>query len=248
MQEKVLLAFDFDHTIISKNSDTYVAKLAPEGKIPPAIKALYSDQGWTRFMGEVFRYLHDHKTTPQQILECMTEIDFSPGMKDLLCSLDKEKTESIIISDANSVFINHILKHHDMQANFQQVFTNPAYFNQDGRLEIEMYHVQDTCSLSTVNLCKGQILESYIEERSKDGVLFTHVAFIGDGQNDFCPSLRLSCNDFVFPRAGYSLVDYITEMEAKKSLRIKANIHTWTSGLDILKVLSTNVPHVLSSQ
>lgn len=219
-----------------------MTKLAPNGEIPPEIKGLYSDQGWTEFMAEIFRYLHKNRTTPNQILECMREISFTPGMVDLLAQLDKDKTESIIISDANSVFIEHILESNGLRHKFDRVFTNPARFNEHGKLEIEMYHVQDTCSLSTVNLCKGQILESYIEERSKDNVKFTHVAFVGDGQNDFCPSLRLSPRDFVFPREGYSLVKYIKKMEEEKGLELKANVVTWSSGLEIFNVLSEKIP------
>ena len=241
-KEKILLALDFDHTIINDNSDTYVTKLAPQGKIPPEIKSLYSDQGWTHFMSEIFRFLHSNKTTPDQILDCMTEISFSPGMVDLLKTLDHAKAEAIIISDANFVFIDHILSFHGLKDKIDKIFTNPAKFNDDGCLELEMYHVQDSCSLSTINLCKGQILESYIEERAKENIVFKHVAFIGDGENDFCPSLRLSPKDFVFPREGYSLVKHIEKMKAEKDLHIKANIHTWKSGLDILKVLSDRVP------
>ena len=133
-----------------------------------------------------------------------------------------------------------------LEDKFDRVFTNPAKFNDDGRLEIEMYHVQDTCSLSTINLCKGQILQDYIKERAKNNVRFTHVAFIGDGQNDFCPSLRLSQKDFVFPREGYSLVDYMKKMQAEQGLEIKANVHVWKSGLDILQVLSNNVPQTIT--
>jgi pyridoxal phosphate phosphatase PHOSPHO2 len=241
-----LLAFDFDHTIIDENSDVYVNKLAPNGKIPPEIKQLYSDQGWTHFMGEIFRYLHQTNVKHQQILDCMTEIKFSPGIVDLLTKVDRTKAESIIISDANSMFIEHILKVNKLEDKFDRVFTNPAKFNDDGRLEIEMYHVQDTCSLSTINLCKGQILQDYIKERSNNNVHFTHVAFIGDGQNDFCPSLRLSQKDFVFPRKGYSLVNYIKKMQSEQGLEIKANIHVWKSGLDILQVLSENVPQTIT--
>lgn len=197
-------------------------------------------------MSEIFRYLHSNETTPDEILNCMNEISFSPGMVDLLKSLDPTKTETIIISDANSVFINHILRHHGLDDRINRVFTNPAKFNDSGRLEIQMYHVQESCTLSTINLCKGQILESYIEERTNDNdVVFTHVAFIGDGQNDFCPSLRLSHKDFVFPREGYSLVKYIEKMKAEQGLHIKANIHTWNSGSDILKVLSEKVPNLV---
>lgn len=246
VQEKILLAFDFDHTIIDENSDVYVNKLAPNGKIPHEIKQLYSDQGWTHFMGEIFRYLHQTNVKPQQILDCMSEIKFSPGIVDLLSKVDRAKAESIIISDANSMFIEHILKVNKLEDKFDRVFTNPAKFNDDGRLEIEMYHVQDTCSLSTINLCKGQILQDYIKERAKNNVRFTHVAFIGDGQNDFCPSLRLSQKDFVFPREGYSLVDYMKKMQAEQGLEIKANVHVWKSGLDILQVLSNNVPQTIT--
>ena len=192
-------------------------------------------------MGEIFNYLHSQNIKPDQILECMTEIAVSPGMVDLLNALDQTKAEAIIISDANSVFIDHILSFHGLKDRINKVFTNPAKFNDEGCLQIEMYHVQDSCSLSNVNLCKGQILETYIEERMKLNVNFTHVVFIGDGQNDFCPSMRLSPKDFVFPREGYSLVKYIEKMK-DQGLQIKASIHTWSSGSDILKVLSKRIP------
>ena len=197
-------------------------------------------------MGEIFNYLHSQNIKPDQILECMTEIAVSPGMVDLLNALDQTKAEAIIISDANSVFIDHILSFHGLKDRINKVFTNPAKFNDEGCLQIEMYHVQDSCSLSTVNLCKGQILETYIEERMKLNVNFTHVVFIGDGQNDFCPSMRLSPKDFVFPREGYSLVKYIEKMK-DQGLDIKANIHTWSSGSDILKVLSKRIPLLVQS-
>ena len=52
-------------------------------------------------MGEIFNYLHSQNIKPDQILECMTEIAVSPGMVDLLNTLDQTKAEAIIISDAN---------------------------------------------------------------------------------------------------------------------------------------------------
>ena len=223
-------------------------RLAPNRKIPAEIEALYSKKGWTDYMGEIFKYLHNHSTTPEQILSCMTEIDFSPGMKELLMNLDKERTEVIIISDSNSIFIDHILSFHGLKASFKRVFTNPARFDEHGRLEIEMFHIQDTCQLSTVNLCKGQVLESYIKERAIENISFSHIAYVGDGYNDFCPSLRLSEKDFVFPRKGYSLFKHIKKMEAEKQLQIKAKVHLWDSGLDILQVLTANIPTLKSNQ
>ena len=41
MSEKILVVFDFDHTLIDDNSDLYVRKLAPGGKLPQYIKDKY---------------------------------------------------------------------------------------------------------------------------------------------------------------------------------------------------------------
>ena len=51
----VLLAFDFDHTIIDGNSDITVRQLAPDGKIPQRIKDTYRNDDWTHYMGEIFK-------------------------------------------------------------------------------------------------------------------------------------------------------------------------------------------------
>lgn len=38
---KVLVAVDFDHTLIDTNSDTYIQKLAPNGKFPTEMRERY---------------------------------------------------------------------------------------------------------------------------------------------------------------------------------------------------------------
>jgi len=239
---RVLLAFDFDHTIIDDNSDTYVINLAPEKKIPKEIKAMYSEKGWTHYMRGIFQYLHENNVTPQQILECMSEIKFSPGMMELLTNLDQAKTEVIIISDSNSIFIDHILDMNGIKDKVSKVFTNPAQFNDQGQLELEMYHFQESCSLSTVNLCKGHILEAFIAERASQNLHYSNIVYVGDGHNDLCPSLRLAEKDFVFHREGFSLGKYIKKMEAEKGLKIKANLNSWNSGHDIMQILNDHIP------
>ena len=51
----VLLAFDFDHTIVDANSDVMVCQLAPDGTIPDEIQATYRHDDWTQYMGEIFK-------------------------------------------------------------------------------------------------------------------------------------------------------------------------------------------------
>ena len=60
-----LLVFDFDHTITDLNTDVEVQKLAPGGEIPASseMRGLYSDKGWTEFMGAVFALLHENNVS-----------------------------------------------------------------------------------------------------------------------------------------------------------------------------------------
>jgi len=85
MVKRVLVAFDFDHTLISKNSDTYVLRLLPDGSdLPLSIKKLYTTAGWNDYQREVFRYLHSHHVTKEQLLACIAEIQLIEGMRELL--------------------------------------------------------------------------------------------------------------------------------------------------------------------
>jgi len=85
--KRVLVAFDFDHTLIDKNSDTYVLRLIPDGgQLPASIKKLYStESGWNDYMREVFRYLHSTcGVSRDQLLSCVAEIPLVEGMRELL--------------------------------------------------------------------------------------------------------------------------------------------------------------------
>ncbi|XP_068220752.1 pyridoxal phosphate phosphatase PHOSPHO2-like isoform X2 [Palaemon carinicauda] len=236
--QKVLLAFDFDHTLIDNNSDTYIYKLAPGHKIPTDLKNLYRKDGWTHYMGEVFKYLHNNGMRKEEIFNCLKEIKLTDGMRELLMGVPKERTEFIVISDSNVVFIDHILQNLGIRDLFREIFTNPAEFDDNECLHLHMYHHQDWCSLSTKNLCKGSILANYIKSREEDAnVLFSTIAYVGDGVNDFCPSLRLKNCDIVFPRCGYDLLNVIPKMEAEKGLKLEADVCPWDTGKDILERL-----------
>ncbi|KAK2146398.1 hypothetical protein LSH36_611g03012 [Paralvinella palmiformis] len=233
---KVLVAFDFDHTIIDDNSDLYVRKLAPDGKIPAAISELYNNRGWTEYMAAIFKYLHENQTTSIDIEQCMLEIPFVDGMKELFSYLDCDLFDVIIVSDSNSVFIDFILRGAQLHTVVHTVYTNPAYFNEEDCLKLDFYHTQDWCDLSTVNLCKGHILESHIKNQKKKGILYDIVAFVGDGTNDLCPCLRLkNVHDLIFPRVGFSLIKKIEDPQVESS--VVGKVIPWRSGFDIISAL-----------
>ena len=236
MSPKILVAFDFDHTIIENNSDIHVQKLASNG-LPPHIKQLYNINGWTKYMGAIFKLLHDDGVTSKAIFECMEEIELVADMEELFALLGDDRFENIIISDSNSVFIEHILKHTGYTDLFRAVYTNPAKFESSDLLTIDVYHDNNWCDLSTKNLCKGHILEEHIKARQAEGVTYSCVAYVGDGKNDYCPSLRLGENDVAFPRIGYAL---IKDIEKNRTL-LKSDIVPWETASKIKETLEAKL-------
>lgn len=237
-----LAAFDFDHTIIDGNSDLVVRNLVPSDVIPDSVKKLYQSDGWTAYMQGIFEVLHSNGKNEEDVLKAVIEIPALSGMLDLIKELrDNLNFDIIIISDANSYFINAWLEKYNMKDYVTRVFTNPAKFV-DGLLRIEMYHLQDECKLSTKNLCKGKILEDYVEACKVNNVNYNKIVYAGDGSNDFCPMLRLGSSDLACVRDQYSCMDLINKVKNKVPIKktgltydLKANVCVWSSGYDILK-------------
>ena len=160
------------------------------------------------------------------------------GMEDLLRWLHKNDAEVVIISDCNNVFIDTILEKHNLQECVKRVYTNPVTIDKDDMLKIKYYHTQDWCDLSTVNLCKGTVLEDHLKaRRADDGVSFETIAYAGDGGNDLCPCVRLVQKDLVFPRESFTLIKAI----AKYKDPLRATVVPWNTGNDIRKALENKV-------
>ncbi|KAK3913010.1 Phosphoethanolamine/phosphocholine phosphatase [Frankliniella fusca] len=204
MPKRLLVAFDFDNTIIDGNSDTIVRDLLLTK--PPKIPAV-------------------------------------PGMTDLLRFLNQSDVEVIIISDSNSFFINVWLEAlFDQICTIAKVYTNQAFFDSSGLLNVSMYHdpPQDWCQMCPKNLCKGFVLAKHLKEKLCEGIEFSHVAYIGDGRNDFCPCTKLMETDYIFPRQGYSLSKILEGSITKPNLtcEIKAIVNAWDNARNIQHNLS----------
>ena len=117
-----------------------------------------------------------------------------------------------------------------LQSVFSKVYTNPSSFDNSGCLHLSPYHRQDWCTLSPANMCKGHILNEHCQ---KSAVKYDVVAFVGDGENDFCPTVRLGETDIVFPRRCFPLDECITKARDK----VAARVGSWETGFDIINVL-----------
>lgn len=129
------------------------------------------------------------------------------------------------------VFIEQILQQCGVNNVFSSVYTNPASFDADGCLSLKPFHQQDWCEISSVNMCKGHILDDH---RQRGKPTYDLVAYVGDGANDLCPSLRLSPTDLVFARQGFTLAERIADVDGQKPV---AKVVLWDTGFQILEAL-----------
>lgn len=242
---KRLAVFDFDHTIIDDNSDTVVRDLLSPDKIPPSLKQLHRQDGWTSYMQGVFELLYEHDFRKDEIQTAIENIKPVGGMIELITSLKLESYyDIIIISDSNTYFIDTWLNKYNATNYIDKIFTNPANFV-DGLLKIQMYHLQSECRMSTKNLCKGRILEEYVDAQKNKGIVYDRVIYVGDGTNDLCPILRLQKDDLACVRANYKCAELINLLElgqpidnSGKSYKIKSQVHVWKHGCDILSYVT----------
>ena len=233
-----LAVFDFDQTLLEQNSDVEIQKLAPNnGQIPQEIRQIARNEGWTAFVNACLDYLHANDISPDAIIKFIRGMEYVNGAVHLIKTLKNDmKADIIIISDANSVYIEESLDEQGIRDAFSEIFTNPANFTEDGKLVVTPFSNQNFCDLSERNLCKGQVLKDYIKEKK-----FDFVTYAGDGGNDFCPIEKLSANDLAFVRKGYHLEKTIPAMKEKKGLEIKATIHTWSDCHEILNKIKEKI-------
>lgn len=120
IERQELVVFDFDDTVVNCNSDTWVDQLAPDGKIPKDIRAIFDGVNWTNYMAAVFKYLFANGVTREDYERCLHAMPFVQHVKELLEELASKpsahgrKYELIVISDANTFFIQTFLEHHSL--------------------------------------------------------------------------------------------------------------------------------------
>ncbi len=145
-----LVAFDFDHTIVDCNSDTYIYNVLPDRMLPQRMRAMYMDGQWTAFMNQVFIHVSEQSVTKEHMRSVMKEMPMTTGMKvvchaqrcrmeictspplnrsqELLLHLRSRPDlyECIIVSDSNTFFIDWALEAHGLPDAFRRVITNQA--------------------------------------------------------------------------------------------------------------------------
>uniref|UniRef100_UPI00398E50B9 phosphoethanolamine/phosphocholine phosphatase-like n=1 Tax=Pristiophorus japonicus TaxID=55135 RepID=UPI00398E50B9 len=235
---KYLIVFDFDETIIQHNSDYVILKCNPDQSLPDDLTQPCEEGCWIEYMSKVFQYLREKGVKEENMRKVLAETPLTKEMLTLFQFLRKSSDlfECVIISDANTFFINSVLQANDLSTIFQKIYTNPSSFDNKNTFVISPYH-SHMCQQCPINMCKRQILHDHLVERAEEDVEFEKVFYVGDGTNDFCPSVVLTPTDAIFPRKNYPLDRLISEIKSTEPSAFQAQVVPWESAEDILLFL-----------
>ncbi|KAJ4796843.1 Pyridoxal phosphate phosphatase-related protein [Rhynchospora pubera] len=229
---QVVIVFDFDETIIDCDSDVWIANdLGGATLFNDLLKSMPWNAAAIRMMEE----LHAQGRSLDEVERSLKTIPLSPHTISAIKSAHALGYDLRILSDANTFFIETVLKHHGIIDCFTEIYTNPSCVDEERKLIISPYHDSAVsshgCSLCPPNLCKGNVIERIRDSPSnKERICFI---YIGDGKGDYCPSLKLRTEDIVMPRKDYPLWRLIHgNMHA-----IEAEIHGWSNAFELKQLL-----------
>ena len=235
---KCLFVFDFDYTLVDGNTDTHVFGVAPELEVNSHLNDLRRRfPCWPLMINHVMKKIHSSGHGREEVVAHMKKMSFCSGMLETVQILSTmPDAEMIVLSDSNTIFISTLVENVGLSGAFSHVMTNPAHFDQDGRLCIGCYHAH-TCQRCrhNPNLCKGTALKEILPEHS-----FSKIVYIGDGRNDVCPSMALREGDHVIARDGYTLAKKLKELSDNGS-PISASVHTVDFNSDKVKPLLLSI-------
>ncbi|KAG8636146.1 thiamine phosphate phosphatase-like protein [Manihot esculenta] len=229
---RIVVVFDFDRTLIDGDSDRWVVT---QMGLTSLFNQLRSTLPWNSLMDRMMKELHSQGKTADDIAECLGRMPLHPRVIAVIKSIHALGCDLRIISDANQFFIEKILDHHGLLGCFSQISTNPSFVDDEGRLRIFPYHDLNTpphgCHLCPPNLCKGLVIAQIRASTTENEK--TRFIYLGDGNGDFCPSLKLGEGDHVMPRKEYPLWNRLSS----NATLVKAEVHDWGNGEELAKIL-----------
>ncbi|XP_034140509.1 pyridoxal phosphate phosphatase PHOSPHO2 [Drosophila guanche] len=232
---RILVAFDFDQTIIQQDSYLAVSQLLQKARRNISLLQIIPKFGWQTYINCVLQLLHEkHKVdSSTSVGQHIRSIPAVPGMLHLMRRLNRTPTvDMCIISDANWFFISEWLESYGISCLFTDIKTNAACVQTDGMLLILPYEYQIGCDLCTRNLCKGGVLQHL-----RRGEVYKQVIYVGDSCNDLCPMKSLRPGDVACIRIGFELH---SKMVAHGKM-LSCSVVGWRDGHELEKRLLSRI-------
>ncbi|CDP03190.1 unnamed protein product [Coffea canephora] len=231
MASEIVIIFDFDRTLIDDDSDRWVIKGMGLTHLFNQLRPILS---WTSLMDRMVKELHSQGRTVKDIAECLKGVPLHQRTAAAIKSAHALGCDLKVVSDANKFYIETILKHHGLYDCFSEIITNPTLVDEHGRLQIFPYNDLASphgCHLCPSNMCKGIVIkriQTSIGPRREAKFIY-----LGDGNGDFCPILKLGKGDHALPRKDYPLWELIRSNQEF----VEAEVHEWCNGEELEQIL-----------
>lgn len=242
MAAKPIVIFDFDRTLIEEDSDRWIISQM-------GLTHLYAEfrdkLPWTSLMDMLLGELHSNGITIEDITECLRKVPLHPRTEAVIRTAYDLGCDLKVVSDANTFYIETILKNHGLYDCFSEIISNQTKVTSEGRLRIFPYHdlvVPHGCNLCPPNMCKGTVInriQASLVEHKK-----VRFIYLGDGRGDYCPILKLGKWDFVMPRKNFPLWSSIWD----NPKLVKPLILGWSNGEELEKILLNLINNVTSCE
>lgn len=233
--KKIMLIFDLDNTILSDTTDYCIMKLLSNNLLVDLPEPTGRDSNWAEYMQKVYLRMKEHSINISQIKSTVESIPINDGFSDLfkLIRNYKDRFDTLIISGSNTLYIKWLIEHHKLDDIFSDYIANFAEPHDDLLIQITQNHIHD-CENCEQAQCKRILLDAYLA-RVQEESLYANILYVGDGENDYCPSILLKNSDYLFPRENYTLHHKLYKNDYAKFL--KCQIHPWNHGEKIVKIV-----------
>ncbi|KAI9175785.1 hypothetical protein H9P43_006149 [Blastocladiella emersonii ATCC 22665] len=209
---RTLVVCDFDWTLIDCDSDELCLHHFGGPGAVQRLAAAYAQGGvWCELVAqELANLFEQHDINDLEALRsALRAAPMHAKTVQLIRTLYEQGCEVVILSDANTFFIETILEAYDLRHCIAAILTNPATFAKTASHRdilvvdpLQGPHDPHACLRACPsNLCKSVMLARYTARASPP---VDRVFYCGDGTNDFCPmaSGMVHC---AFVRAGRRL-------------------------------------------
>jgi len=180
--------------------------------------------------------LFDSGKTRLQIENALASIPYFKETMEAVKLAHASGAEILVLSDANTWYIESILNALKVRALFTEVISNRVKWNdKNATCCVLPYHDDGdahACQECPPNLCKGYVMKNILSERTRGGVTIRpRVVYLGDGGGDFCPCSQLESGDLICARKDWRLHKKLCGCSC-----VNARIELWNDGKDVLRV------------
>jgi pyridoxal phosphate phosphatase PHOSPHO2 len=231
---KNLVVFDFDNTILNGNTGSApVKKFLTEGDLLKFRKMMKANRDFIDIFKECLFKFKENGVTLDKLKEVIEIVPINEGFLDLFNFFNENKQtfDVIIVTGTLNLFVKWILEKNNISDTFKEVFSQIAEVDDETLLKINLTHTH-SCQTCNTSQCKQVILKQYLEGQKTK---YDHIAYVGDGENDFCPAKLLKENDILFPRETWGLHKLLHNENLKT--QVKSKVCLWKSGAMIKEEL-----------